>query len=61
MGLWARAIPGPFQGAAGGTGVIVFGETMAMASGETYQLTAYQASGEQLDITGGELVIERLA
>ena len=46
---------------AAGTGVIAFGETVVMAGGETYQLTAYQTSGEQLDFTGGELLIERLA
>ena len=59
--LYGGWVDGTALDHASGTGVIAFSETVAMASGETYQLTAYQASGEQLDITGGELVIERLA
>lgn len=43
-----------------GTGVIAFSETIAMASGETYRLQAFQNSGVALDIVGGEVVIERL-
>ena len=43
-----------------GTGVIAFSETIALAPGQTYWLTAYQSSGNPLDITSGELLIERL-
>ena len=59
--LYGGWVDGAALDHAAGTGVIAFSETVAMAGGETYQLTAYQASGEQLDFTGGELVIERLA
>lgn len=43
-----------------GIGVVSFSETIALASGETYRLTASQSAVPQLDITGGEVVIERL-
>ncbi len=55
---------GTFNGAAltagFGFGVISFSETVALASGETYRLTALQTNVPQMDITGGEVVIERL-
>jgi hypothetical protein len=40
--------------------VFSFSETFAMAGGEVYRLTAAQSSVPQMDITGGEVVIERL-
>ena len=40
--------------------VFSFSETIDMAGGEVYRLTAAQSSVPQMDITGGEVVIERL-
>ncbi len=58
--LFAGMVNGAALTAGFGFGVISFSETIAMAGGETYRLTAYQNSGWQLDITGGAVVIERL-
>lgn len=58
--LFAGLVNGAAIGAGFGLRVISFSETIALASGETYRLTARQDSVAQLNITGGEVVIERL-
>ncbi|MCE9608891.1 MAG: hypothetical protein K8R23_01555 [Chthoniobacter sp.] len=58
--LFGGLVNGAALTAGFGFGVISFSETTAMASGETYRLTAAQSTVPQMDITGGEVVIERL-
>ena len=58
--LFAGLVNGAAFTAGSGFGAISFSETIAMAGGETYGLTAHQTAYPQMDITGGEVVIERL-
>ncbi|MCE9610410.1 MAG: hypothetical protein K8R23_09475 [Chthoniobacter sp.] len=58
--LFGGMVNGAALSAGSGFGVISFSETTALTSGETYRLTAAQSTVPQMDITGGEVVIERL-
>jgi hypothetical protein len=58
--LFAGMVDGAALATGSHSGVISFSETLALGSGETYRLTALQLSATQMDITGGEVVIERL-
>lgn len=58
--LFGGQVSGGAASAGFGVAVISFSETVALAGGDTYGLAAVQNSGAQLDITDGEVLIERL-